>query len=165
MRVNRGVGSVRRTPESTQNKQVTSCCVLAIGLHSSWKEEKKWMPRAEVGPKKLRNVGYEPKGSPKHPIAVREEVNIMKLPEYAASGSDRASTREELFEVLEVLGGFGQPHETDLDQTGDLLSCLETDHAASPIEILEEVCSDERLLMEIEPFNSLLSSRKAERIN
>jgi hypothetical protein len=89
----------------------------------------------------------------------------MKLPEYAASGSDRASTREELFEVLEVLGGFEESHETDLDQTGDLLACLESDQAATPTEVLEEVCSEERLLMEIEPFNSLLSSRKAQRIN
>ena len=28
----------------------------------------------------------------------------MKLPEYAPSMSDRVSTREELFEVLELLG-------------------------------------------------------------
>jgi hypothetical protein len=119
----------------------------------------------EAKPETSRNAGYEPKGSPKHPIGVREEVNIMKLPEYAASGSDRASTREELFEVLEVLGGFEEPHETDLDQTGDLLACLESDHTAAPTEILEEVCSEERLLMEMEPFNSLLSSRKAQRIN
>lgn len=88
----------------------------------------------------------------------------MKLPEYAPSASDRASTREELFEVLEVLGGFEEPHETELDQTGDLLGCLEADQTASPADILEELCSEERLLMEIEPFNSILS-RKAERIN
>lgn len=88
----------------------------------------------------------------------------MKLPEYAPSASDRASTREELFEVLEVLGGFEEPHETGLDQTGDLLACLEADQTASPADILEELCSEERLLMEIEPFNSILS-RKAERIN
>jgi hypothetical protein len=106
---------------------------------------------------------YEPKGSPKHPINVRE-VNIMKLPEYAPSGFDRASTREELFEVLEMLGGFEEPHETELDQTGDLLACLEADQTPSPTQVLEQVCSEERLLMEIEPFNSLLS-RKAERIN
>ena len=112
-----------------------------------------------------RNVGYEPKGSPKHRIDVCEEVKIMKLPEYAASRSDRASTRAELFEVLEVLGGFEEPHETDLDQTGDLLACLESDHAATPTEILDEVCSEEQLLMEIEHFNTLLSSRKAQRIN
>ena len=88
----------------------------------------------------------------------------MKLPEYAPSAADRASTREELFEVLEVLGGFEELHETELDQTGELLACLEADRTASPIDTLEEVCSEDRLLMEIEPFNSLLS-RKVERIN
>src|ERR1700757_3428428 len=96
---------------------------------------------------------YEPKGPQKHPIDVREEVNIMKLPQYAPPGSDRASTREELFEVLELLGGFEDHHEAELDQTGDLLAFLEADQAPSPTQVLEEVCSDERLLMEIEPFN------------
>jgi hypothetical protein len=96
---------------------------------------------------------------------VREEVKIMKLPEYAPSMFDRASTREELFEVLEVLGGFEEPQDSELGQTSDLLACLETDQTMSPSELLDEVCtSEERLLMEIEPFNSLLS-RKAERIN
>jgi hypothetical protein len=89
----------------------------------------------------------------------------MKLPEYAPSTFDRASTREELFEVLELLGGFEEPQEPELGQTGDLLACLETDQTASPAELLDDVCtSEERLLLEIEPFNSLLS-RKAERIN
>jgi len=89
----------------------------------------------------------------------------MKLQGYAPSGSDRASTREELFEVLEVLGGFEEPHETEPDQTGDLLACLEADQTASSADMLEELyTSEERLLMEIEPFNSLLG-RKAERVN
>ena len=96
--------------------------------------------------------------------AIFQTETATGLPEYAPSTSDRASTREELFEVLELLGGFDEPHETEFDQTGDLLACLETDQTASPTEILEEVCSEERLLMETEPFNSLLS-RKAERIN
>lgn len=87
----------------------------------------------------------------------------MKLPEYAPSASDRASTREELFEVLEVLGGF-EPHETEFDETGELLACLEADQTALPTDLLEDICSEERLLLEIEPFNSLLT-RKAERIN
>jgi hypothetical protein len=99
---------------------------------------------------------------------VREEVKIMKLPEYAPSMPsmlDRVSTREELFEVLEVLGGFEEPQDSELGQTGDLLASLEADRTMSPAELLDEVCtSEERLLMEIEPFNSLLS-RKAERIN
>lgn len=89
----------------------------------------------------------------------------MKLPEYAPSASDRASTREELFEVLEMLGGFEEPQETVINQTGDVLACLDADQTALPTDILEEICSgEERLLMEIEPFNSLLS-RKAQRIN
>ena len=100
----------------------------------------------------------------------------MKLPEYAPSASDRASTREELFEVLELLGGFEETPEPEwgqggdllapleADQTADLLTCLDADHTGSPTDILDEICSEERLLMEIEPFNSLLS-RKAQRIN
>jgi hypothetical protein len=89
----------------------------------------------------------------------------MKQPEYAPSTFDRVSTREELFEVLELVGGFEDLRDTDLDQTGDLLASMEGNQTASPGEILEELCtSEERLLLEIEPFNSLLS-RKAERIN
>ena len=89
----------------------------------------------------------------------------MKLPECAPSASDRASTREELFEVLEMLGGFEEPQETEVNQTGDLVACLDADQTAPPRNILEEICSgEERLLMEIESFNSLLS-RKAQRIN
>jgi hypothetical protein len=89
----------------------------------------------------------------------------MKLPEYAPSTSDRVSTREELFEVLELLGGFEEPHDPGLAQTRDLLACLETDLTVSPTEILDEVSiSEERFLMEMEPFNSLLG-RKTERIN
>ena len=89
----------------------------------------------------------------------------MKPLEYAPSGFDRASTREELFEVLEMLGGFDEPQETGVDQTGDLLACLDADQTAPPRNILEEICSgEERLLMEIEPFNSLLN-RKAQRLN
>lgn len=89
----------------------------------------------------------------------------MKVPEYAPSISDRASTREELFEVLELLGGFEEPQDTELVQTGDLLGSLESDATMSPAEILDDVISsEERVLMEIEPFNTLLC-RKAERIN
>lgn len=88
----------------------------------------------------------------------------MKLPGNAPSASDRASTREELFQVLEVLGGFAEPHETELDETGELLACLEADQTASPTDIPEDVCNEERLLLELEPFNSIFS-RKAERIN
>ena len=89
----------------------------------------------------------------------------MKLPEYAPSTSDRVSTREELFEVLEVLGGFEEPQGGEAAPKWDLLACLEADGTTCHPEILDEVGSpEERLLMEIEPFNSLLN-RKAERIN
>jgi hypothetical protein len=47
----------------------------------------------------------------------------------------------------------------------DLLACLEGEPTLSPAEILDQVTtSEERLLLEIEPFSSLLD-RKAERIN
>jgi hypothetical protein len=89
----------------------------------------------------------------------------MKLPEYAPSMSDRVSTREELFQILELLGGFEGPPETQLAQTRDLLACLEEEPTASPAEILDEIsASEDRILMEIEPFHSLLGS-KAQRIN
>jgi hypothetical protein len=87
----------------------------------------------------------------------------MKPPEYAPSTSDHVSTREELLEVLELLAGFKEPQDTELAQTRDLL-CREADETVFPAELLDEVTSEERLLMEIEPFNSLLV-RKAERIN
>ena len=88
----------------------------------------------------------------------------MKLPEYAPS-SDRVSTREELFEVLELLGGFDEPQETELARTRNLLACLDAEPTVSPAEILDEIStSEDRLLMEIEPFNSLLGA-KAQRIN
>jgi hypothetical protein len=89
----------------------------------------------------------------------------MKLPEYPPSTSDRVSTREELFEALELLGGFEKPQETELARTSDLLACLEAEPTVSPAEILDEVStSEERFLMGMEYFNSLLG-RKAERIN
>jgi hypothetical protein len=89
----------------------------------------------------------------------------MKMQEHVASASDRASTREELFEVLQLLGSFEETLEPELAQTGDGLACLEVDDAASPADLLEEVGSrEERRLMEMEPFNSL-RSRKVERIN
>ena len=87
----------------------------------------------------------------------------MKLPEYAPSTSDRASTREELFEVLELLGGFDEPQDTEFAQTSELLASLEV--TVSTVEILDAVTtSEEQLLIEIGAFNSLLE-RKAERIN
>ena len=89
----------------------------------------------------------------------------MKLPEHAPSMSDRASTREELFEVLELLGGFDEVLGTGPAQACDLLACMEADSTASSAEVLDEVSAgDERFLMEMETFNSLLT-RKAERIN
>lgn len=92
----------------------------------------------------------------------------MKLPEYAPSLpslSDRVSTREELFEVLELLGGFEEAQGTVPAAMCDLLGSLDADPTVSPAEFMDEVStSDERFLMEMETFNSLLG-RKAERIN
>jgi hypothetical protein len=89
----------------------------------------------------------------------------MKLPEYAPATTDRVSTREELFQVLELLGGFEEVQGTEPDSTCDLFTCLEAEPTASPAEILDQVTTrEERLLLEIEPFSSLLD-RKAERIN
>ena len=88
----------------------------------------------------------------------------MKLPDSATPRSDRVSTREELFQVLELLGGFEESQVAELAQKTDLLACLETG-PETPSEILEElISSEERLLMEIDSFDSLLA-RKAERIN
>jgi hypothetical protein len=89
----------------------------------------------------------------------------MKLPEYAPSTSDRVSTREELFEVLELLGGFEDLQATEPSATPDLFACLEAEPTVSTADILDQVStSEERLLLELEPFSSLLV-RKAERIN
>jgi hypothetical protein len=89
----------------------------------------------------------------------------MKLPEYAPATPDRVSTREELFQVLELLGGFEEVQGTEPAPASDLLACLEGEPTLSPAEILDQVTtSEERLLLEIEPFSSLLD-RKAERIN
>jgi hypothetical protein len=89
----------------------------------------------------------------------------MKLPEYAPATADRVSTREELFQVLELLGGFEEVQGTEPDTTSDLFTCLEAEPTVTPVEILDQVTtSEERLLLEIEPFSSLLD-RKAERIN
>jgi hypothetical protein len=89
----------------------------------------------------------------------------MKLPEYAPAAADRVSTREELFQVLELLGGFDEFQGAEPGPTCDVFTCLEAEPTVSPAEILDQVTtSEERLLLEIEPFSSLLD-RKAERIN
>ena len=89
----------------------------------------------------------------------------MKLPEYAPATTDRVSTREELFQVLELLGGFDEVPDTEAAPTCDLFTCLEAEPTVSPAELLDQVTTrEERLLLEIEPFSSLLD-RKAERIN
>ena len=89
----------------------------------------------------------------------------MKLPEYAPPTADRVSTREELFQVLELLGGFEEVQGPEPAPACDLLTCLEGEPTLSPAEILDQATtSEERLLLEIEPFTSLLD-RKAERIN
>jgi hypothetical protein len=89
----------------------------------------------------------------------------MKLPEYAPPTSDRISTREELLQVLELLGGFEEPQETERFQGDDLLACLEAEAILPAAEELDEIqTGEERFLMEIESFDSLLGT-KAERIN
>ena len=88
----------------------------------------------------------------------------MKLPEYTPSTPDRVSTREELFQVLELLGGFDEPWDARLDRRSQLLPRLEADPAVSAEELDESSASDEQFVWEIEPFNSLLT-RKAERTN
>lgn len=107
----------------------------------------------------------EPKDPAKHLISVCARGDIMKQPEYAPPTSDRVSTREELFEVLELLGGFEESQESEVTQTSDLLACLEAEAIVPATEALEEVqTGEERFLMEIESFDSLLAT-KAERIN
>lgn len=89
----------------------------------------------------------------------------MKLPEYAPAAADRVSTREELFQVLELLGGFDEVQGAEAAPTCDSFACLEAEPTVSAAEILDQVTTrEERLLREIEPFSSLLD-RKAERIN
>ena len=88
----------------------------------------------------------------------------MKLPGWAPPKSDRLSTREELSQVLELLGGFEESPFAELAPKADLIASLET--ADTPSEILEElIASEERLLTEIDSFDPLLAARKAERIN
>lgn len=89
----------------------------------------------------------------------------MKLPEYALSTSDRVSTREELFEVLELLGGFEELQAAEPSPAPDLFASLEAEPTVPTGEIVDQVStSEERLLLEMEPFSSLLA-RKAGRIN
>ena len=90
----------------------------------------------------------------------------MKLPNYAPVRSDRTSTREELFEVLEMLGGFEEPQDTELASTCDLFTSFGADPTISAAQILDGATSnEERLLMEMEPFITALRSTGAERIN
>ena len=61
----------------------------------------------------------------------------MKLPEYAPSASDRVSTREELFEVLEMLGGFEEPQDSEMESACDPFTCLDTDPTIMAADNLE----------------------------
>jgi len=89
----------------------------------------------------------------------------MKLPEYAPSTSDRLSTREELFQVLQLLGGFEEAQATESATEYDLLACLETEPTALPGESPDELSlGDEQFLMEVETFKSLFDGKR-ERIN
>ena len=107
----------------------------------------------------------EPNDPREHPICVRDRGELMKLPEYAPAAADRVSTREELFQVLELLGGFEEIEGAEPSPACELFTCLDSEPTVSPAEILDQVTTrEERLLLEIEPFSSLLD-RKAERIN
>ena len=55
----------------------------------------------------------------------------MKLPGGAPPKSDRISTREELFQVIELLGGFEESQFAELAQKAELLACLETEPETS----------------------------------
>ena len=89
----------------------------------------------------------------------------MKLPEYAPSTSDRVSTREELFQVLKLLGGFEEPQSIEPALESDLFASLETEPTLFPAEPAEELsASEEQFLMEVETFDSLLHG-KVQRIN
>ena len=86
----------------------------------------------------------------------------MKLSQYSPLTFDRVSTREELFQVLELLGGFEEHQLIELAQSSELLSSSEGD-PGSPLEFLDEMSdSEEQLLREIDPF---VRAQKAERIN
>ena len=89
----------------------------------------------------------------------------MKLPEHAPSLSDRASTREELFEILKLIGAFEEPQGIEQALTCDRFASLEANQAATPAEILEDAgASEERFFIEAESLDSLFG-RKGERIN
>jgi hypothetical protein len=89
----------------------------------------------------------------------------MKLPEHAPSTFDRVSTREELFQVLKLLGGFEEPQNVELASEFNLLASLETEPTVFPAEPAEELsASEEQFLMEVETFDSLLHG-KVQRVN
>jgi hypothetical protein len=89
----------------------------------------------------------------------------MKPSEDMSSTPDRISTREELCQVLEMLGGLEQPQDIELDQTTDLAACLEAEASNELAELQSELSvSEEQLLLETEPFKAL-RQRKSETIN
>jgi hypothetical protein len=87
----------------------------------------------------------------------------MKPSEDMSFTPDRISTREELCQVLEMLGE--QPQDVELDNTTDLAACLETEASNELAELHSELSvSEEQLLLETEPFKAL-RQRKSETIN
>jgi hypothetical protein len=90
----------------------------------------------------------------------------MKLSqEEMYTASDRISTREELCQVIKVLGGFEQPLDVELNQTTDLVACLEIEPPDELAELRNELsASEEQLVLETEPFQAL-RQRKSETIN
>jgi hypothetical protein len=89
----------------------------------------------------------------------------MKLPEHSPSMSDRASTREELFEILELIGPVEEPQGIKQAPTCERFASLEANRAATATEILEDVgAGEERFFIDVESLDSLFG-RKGQRIN
>ena len=89
------------------------------------------------------------------------------MSDYIPVKSDRLSTREELIQVLELIGELeSAPVGDATEPEGDLLTCLEAEDSASTTsDLLDEFASkEEQLLRDIEPFH-VPGTRKAEQIN
>jgi hypothetical protein len=91
----------------------------------------------------------------------------MRIPQDASStaASDRVSTREELCEVIELLGRFEQALDTELTHTADLIARMEANLSDGFCEPVEELTDDEaHLLLETEQLVAW-RPRKSDRIN
>jgi len=89
----------------------------------------------------------------------------MRIPQDASStsASDRISTREELCEVIELLGRFEQT--LDTEHRADLVARMEANPSDGFSEPAEGLTDDEaQLLLETEPL-AAWHPRKSDRIN